>query len=86
MSQEDVTITGEDGTIAVLVSVDEGTDIATLKGVSASDEIAVDREPQIAGIADRAVFVLRSVNAKAGLYQVNFEVPCGKKTVSVRVR
>lgn len=86
VSQETIAISGEDGTVAVLVSVDEGVDIASVRGVSASDEIEVQREPRIAGIDDRIVYVLKSATKKAGLYQVSFEAPCGRKTVSVRVR
>ena len=75
-----------DGTVALLVSVEEGVDISSLRGKSESDEVEVIREPRIAGIDDRIVYVLRSVSGRPGLYQVAFTAQCGRKTVKVRVR
>ena len=66
--------------------MDEGIDISTVKGVSNTEEIEVLREPRIAGIDDRVVYVLKSVSGNAGMYQVSFEAACGRKTVNVRVR
>jgi hypothetical protein len=86
VSQETVEINGVDGTVALLVSVEEGVDISSLRGKSESDEVEVIREPRIAGIDDRIVYVLRSVSGRPGLYQVAFTAQCGRKTVKVRVR
>ena len=86
VSQENVTIRGADGTVALLVSLEEGVDITSLRGASGSDEIQVVREPRIAGIDDRIVYLLRSATGRPGLYQVAFTAPCGRKIVNVRVR
>lgn len=86
VSQENLTISGVDGSVALLVSVTEGVDVSTLRAASNSEEVEVRREPLIAGIDDRVVYVLRSVSGKAGIYQVTFSAPCGKKTVNVSVR
>ena len=34
----------------------------------------------------RAVFDIRSISQNTGIYQVKFELPCGKKEVLVKVR
>ncbi len=86
VSQDDIAVNGEDGTVAVLVSVDEGVDIASIKGTPNSDEIAVRREPRIAGIDDRIVYLVSSATGKPGMYQVTFAAPCGRKTINVRIR
>ena len=86
VSQDDISVNGPDGTVAVLVSVGEGVDIGAVKGTSNSDEIAVRREPRIAGIDDRIVYVLSSATGRPGMYQVTFAAPCGRKTVTVRIR
>ena len=86
VSQDDITVSGEEGTVAVLVSVDEDVDIASVKGTPNSDEIAVRREPRIAGIDDRIVYLVSSATGKPGMYQVTFAAPCGRRTINVRIR
>ncbi len=85
-SEENLTLLSESGGRAVIVGIDDETDLEGIKGYSSSPEnINVRREP-IAGIKSRALFVIRSENSKAGVYQVTFELPCGKKVVVVKVR
>jgi tetratricopeptide (TPR) repeat protein len=85
-SEENITLLSESGGRAVIVGIDDETDLEGIKGYSSSPEnINVRREP-IAGIKSRALFVIRSENSKAGVYQVTFELPCGKKVVVVKVR
>ena len=86
VSQDEITVSGEEGAVAVLVSVNEGVDIASVKGTPNSDEIEVRREPRIAGIDDRIVYLVSSATGKPGMYQVTFAAPCGRKTVTVRIR
>ena len=65
---------------------DESEDIDGLTAVSTSpDDISVRRE-SIEGIKGRAIFVVRSIGTRPGVYQVRFEMPCGKKEVVVKVR
>ncbi|CAN5338138.1 hypothetical protein BH20ACI2_BH20ACI2_15850 [soil metagenome] len=85
-SDENITILSESGGRAVIVGIDDETDLEGIKGYSSSPEnINVRREP-IAGIKSRALFVIKSESSRAGVYQVTFELPCGKKVVVVRVR
>jgi hypothetical protein len=48
--------------------------------------VSVRPEVRIAGAEDKAFFVIRSLSTNAGLYQIVFEAPCGKKQVVVNVR
>lgn len=85
-SDENITLLSESGGRAVIVGIDDETDLEGIKAYSSSPEnINVRREP-IAGIKSRALFVISSESKKAGVYQVTFELPCGKKVVVVRVR
>jgi hypothetical protein len=65
---------------------DESEDLDGLTAVSTSPENVSIRRENIEGIKARAIFVLRSVSAKPGIYQVRFELPCGSKEIVVKVR
>ena len=85
-SEESITLLSESGGRAVIVGIDDETSLDGIKGVSLSPEhVSVKREP-ITGIQTRALFVIKSESSLPGIYQVNFELPCGKKTIVVRVR
>jgi tetratricopeptide (TPR) repeat protein len=86
VSQENISLIGGGGSVAVLVG-SEGGDIKDIKAASSSSkDVEVVAEPEIAGVSGRALFVVRSLTANAGTYQVSFASPCGKKEISVRVR
>lgn len=87
VSQETVSLINNGGSIAVLVSIEQGEDIRLVAGMSNSPadvEVAVD--PAITDVAGRAMFVIKSVSEKTGLYHVTFRAPCGKREINVRVR
>ena len=41
---------------------------------------------EIEGITGRRFFVIKSISDRVGIFQVNFESPCGKRKVTVHVR
>ncbi len=85
-SDESLTLISGSGAKAVIVGIDDDTNLDVMKGFSSSPEnVSVRREP-IPGIISRALYVIGSDTGKAGVYQVTFELPCGKKTIVVRVR
>jgi tetratricopeptide (TPR) repeat protein len=87
VSQESVSIINNGGSIGMLVSIEQGEDIKLVTAESNSiTDIEVLREPDITEISSRAMFVIKSITEKTGLYQVTFKAPCGKKVVTVRVR
>jgi hypothetical protein len=87
VSQESISLINNGGSISMLVSIEAGEDIRSVTGVSNSpadvDERLQSDTPAVSG---RAMFVVRSLSEKTGLYQVTFKAPCGKKDVIVRVR
>ena len=84
-SEETVTLRSDGSDLAVIVGRDDDKDMSGIKATSSSpQDIAVRRE-QIEGVKARALYVVHSVSAKAGVYQVTFELPCGKKDLVVKV-
>jgi len=87
VSQETVSLINNGGSIAVLVSIEQGEDIKLVAGMSNSpSDVEVNTEQAITSVAGKAMFVIKSVSEKTGLYQVTFRAPCGKRVINVRVR
>ncbi|MGE3467345.1 MAG: hypothetical protein AB7J13_10465, partial [Pyrinomonadaceae bacterium] len=85
VSEETITLRAGGGDLAVIVGRADDEDIGEISAVTATPEsISVRREP-ITGVSTRALFVLKAIG-RPGLYQVTFEVPCGKREVAIRVR
>lgn len=85
VSEETVTLESGGGDLAVIVGRVDDLDLDGITAISSSpDNVSVRRE-QIPNVKARALFVLRATG-KAGVYQVTFEMPCGKKGVVIRVR
>lgn len=86
-SQESISLINNGGSIALLISASEGIDPKTIDARSNSiKDIEVRLEPEIAGVTGRSLYVIKSISENTGLFQVAFELPCGKKVVTVRVR
>lgn len=84
-SQENLSLINDGGSLAVIVTY-EG-EAGMLKAVSSSPrDIEVRLEPDIAEVKGRALFVVKSVTAATGVFQITFELPCGKKELIVNVR
>ena len=86
VSEDTVRLQNMGGNLAVIVGLDNDRELGELTAVSSSpDDVSVRREV-IEGVTTRALFVLRSISPKAGVYQVRFEMPCGSREIAVRVR
>lgn len=86
VSEEILTLANRGGDLAIIIGVEGDGELEGIKATSSSpDDVSVRREV-IAGVKSRAIFVLRSISAKAGTYQVRFDLPCGKKDVTVNVK
>jgi len=86
LSEDSLTLANNGGDLAVIVGSDDEADLSGIKAISSSPtDVSVRLEP-IAGIKGRALFVVRSVSSRTGLYQISFELPCGKKELAVTVR
>ncbi|HTH50865.1 MAG TPA: tetratricopeptide repeat protein [Pyrinomonadaceae bacterium] len=83
-SEESITLSG--GSRAIILGRSDDGDMDALEAVSSSPaDVGVRREP-INGVRARALFMLRAVSGKRGVYQVNFKLPCGSKLITVNVR
>lgn len=87
VSQENISLLNSGGSLGILVSIagDGKTSDVTASSNSPRD-IEVRAQPEIAGLSERRFYVIKSLSSNTGLFLVNFESPCGKKEISVRVR
>ena len=87
-ASEDNVVLGTSGSpLSLMVSSDGDISLDDLTGMSSSPaDITVTREIIVSGVSSRAVFAIRSASGKSGLYTVTFQMPCGKKDVSVTVK
>src|SRR5690606_23521914 len=78
LSQENVSLINDGGTVGLIVTISDETDIDELTAVSSSvKDIEARLEPQIVGVGGRAFFVIKSISPRTGVYQIKFEAPCG---------
>ncbi len=85
VSEESVTLQNGGG-LAIIVGRENDEELEGLDATSTSpDDVSVRRE-MIEGVKTRALFVLRSISAKSGVYQVKFTMPCGERELTVKVR
>lgn len=86
LSRDAVSIVNGAGSVGVLVSLEGDGNLKELTTASSSpNDVEVILEPEIAGAADKAFYLINSVSSKKGIYQVTFELPCGQKTLTVTV-
>ncbi len=86
LDQETITVQSSGIDRAVVIRRSDDGDIEGLTATSsAPQDVNIRREP-IPGVKWTALFILRSVTAKPGTFQVTFEAPCGKKEVTVKVQ
>lgn len=85
-SEPSITLQKAGSELAIIIGTETDEDLSAMTAVSSSPNDVEVRRQEIAAIKGRALFVVRTANGKAGLYQITFSVPCGKKDVEVRVR
>jgi tetratricopeptide (TPR) repeat protein len=86
LSEETITLRIGGGDLAVIVSRDDDADIDDIEAISSSPADVSLRREAIPGVRSRALYVLRAIGKKPGVFQVNFSVPCARRTITVRVR
>jgi tetratricopeptide (TPR) repeat protein len=86
LSQENVSLLNDGGSIGILVGIEGAGDIKDLTATSSSPrDVTVVLDPGIGG-ARKAFYVIKSVSVVKGLYTIVFESPtCGKREVAVKV-
>lgn len=83
---ENITLKNNEGVLAVIVRREGDHELDEMKAVSTSPQDVSVRREMIPDLKTQALFVIRSTSAKTGIYQVTFEMPCGKKEITVKVR
>jgi hypothetical protein len=87
VSQEKVSLINNGGSISVLVGAGGGADLTSVRAASSStNDISVAPDTDVEGIEGRRLFVIKSISENTGVFQVTFQLPCGKKEISVTVR
>ena len=87
VSQENISLINDGGTVGLLVTVEAPGDVKNLTATSSSSkDIGVTTEPEIGGVSDSRFFVIKSTSSSLGVYTVTFSAQCGKKDVVVTVR
>lgn len=85
-SEESLSLKNGGSDLAVIIGIEGDGELEGLTAVSGSPKnISVHREA-IEGMTSRAIFVIKSICPNVGIYQVSFELPCGKKEILVKVR
>jgi tetratricopeptide (TPR) repeat protein len=86
-SEDTVSLKSGGGDLAITLRREhDDEDLEELTAVSTSPQNVSVRREMIEGMTARALFVVRSISSKTGIYQVRFEMPCGKKEIVVKVR
>lgn len=86
-SQENISLLNGGGSLGLSVGFKDARNSSEIKAVSNSPgDVEIVVEPEIGALSGRAFFLIKSISTNKGMFQVNFEAPCGKKTISVRVR
>ena len=85
-SEESLALKSGVENVAVIVHLEDDGDLSGIRAVASNaKDISVIRQ-SMTGMRTRAVFLVRSLSGRAGIYQVDFELPCGKKEILVKVR
>ena len=87
VSQDRVSLLNGGGIASVLVGVDEAGDLKAVRAVSSSpDDVGVEVDRNMNAVQGRRLYLIRSLSEKTGMFQVTFQLPCGRKEISVTVR
>jgi predicted Zn-dependent protease len=85
-SEESLTLASGGASVAVIMRLEDDGELSGIKATSSSPRDVSVIWQNMTGMRTRAIFLVRSTSGKAGIYQVDFELPCGKKEIIVKVR
>jgi tetratricopeptide (TPR) repeat protein len=87
VSQDNIMLLSGGGSLGLLVRIEGSGETKDVTASSSSPrDIEVRPEPEIDGVIGRRFYVIKSISEKTGVFQVNFESPCGKHEITVHVR
>lgn len=74
------------GDLAVIVGREDDAELGGISAVSSSPADISVRRQQIAAMKTRALFIVRPVSERVGVYQITFEMACAKRDLIVNLR
>ncbi|MCY7377257.1 MAG: hypothetical protein LH472_14950 [Pyrinomonadaceae bacterium] len=87
VNQEIASIIGDGGNLALITELDGDGEVKEIKATSSSPaDVEAVFDSEIGGQTKRALFVIKSISPKKGIFTITFEMVCGKKEVLVSVR
>ena len=87
VNQENASVLNDGGVLALIAELVGEGEVKDIKAISSSPaDVETVFDSAIGGQTKRALFTVKSVSQKKGIFTVTFEMPCGKKEVSVSVR
>lgn len=87
VSREAISILSGGGSLGVLLGLEGKAESGEITAVSSNPgDLEVTRQIETTGVSNSAFFVIKSISPKKGEYFVRFELPCGKREISVKVR
>lgn len=86
VSDETVNLQIGGGDVAVIIGRTDDNELEGLTASSTSPENVTVRQQVIEGMKTRAIFILHPAGRSTGIYQVVFEMPCGRREIVVRLR
>jgi tetratricopeptide (TPR) repeat protein len=86
LGDETVNLQVGGGDVAVIVGRTDDNELDGLTATSTSPDIVSVRQQIIEGIRTRAIFVLHPAGTKTGVYRIVFEMPCGRRELTVNLR
>jgi tetratricopeptide (TPR) repeat protein len=85
-SRDNVSVLNGVGSVGILIAVEGQGELKAITAASSSPkDISVTLEPEIAGVEEKSFYLIQSVSSRTGVYQVAFELPCGRTEVLVKV-
>jgi hypothetical protein len=85
-SEDNIILQNAGGNLAIIIGRQDNANLDKISAVSSSPADVTVRREIINGVKTRALFVIASKSTRIGVFNVAFEVPCGRKVVVVRVR
>jgi tetratricopeptide (TPR) repeat protein len=86
VSEESVTLQVGGGDVAVVVGREDDNELDGLAATSTSAENVSVRRQVIEGMRTRALFVLHPAGTNTGIFQIVFEMSCGRREIVVRLK
>ncbi|MDQ2746487.1 MAG: hypothetical protein M3T96_04415 [Acidobacteriota bacterium] len=87
VNQETASVLSDGGSLALITELIGDGAITDINATSSSpSDVDVLFDSEISGQTKRSLYIVKSISQKQGVFTIGFELPCGRKNVSVNVR